>query len=54
MLWKEVGKTTGWSAGRRRHMQVSELLSMGECDKAVMEFLAATDVGNFPLKRVEE
>jgi hypothetical protein len=27
---------------------------MEKCDKAVMDFLAATDVGKFPLKRVEE
>jgi ribonuclease HI len=30
---------------RCRHVQVSELLSMEKCDKAVMDFLAATDVG---------
>jgi hypothetical protein len=49
-LWKEVGKATGWRAGRCRHVQVSELLSMEKCDKAVMDFLAATDVGKFPPK----
>jgi len=27
---------------------------MEECDKAVMYFLAATDVGKFPPKRAEE
>jgi len=53
-LWKEVGKATGWRAGRCRHLQVSELLSMEKCDKAVMDFLAATEVGKFPPKRVEE
>jgi len=53
-LWKEMGQTTGWSAGRCRHVQVSELLSMGKCDNAVMEFLAATDVRKFPPKRVDE
>jgi hypothetical protein len=53
-LWKEVGKATGWRAGRCRHVQVSELLSMEKCDKALMDFLAATDVGKFPPKRVEE
>jgi len=47
-LWKEVGKTTGWKAGRCRRAQVSELFSMEICDKAVMDFLAATDVGKFP------
>jgi hypothetical protein len=36
-LWKEVGKATGWRAGRCRHVQVSELLSMEKCDKAVMK-----------------
>jgi hypothetical protein len=35
-------------------VQVSELLSMEKCDKAVMDFLAATEVRKFPLKRVEE
>jgi hypothetical protein len=44
MLWKEVGKATGWGAGRCRHVQVSKLLSMQKCDDAVMDFLAATDV----------
>ena len=29
-------------------MQISELFSMEICDKAVMDFLAATDVGKFP------
>jgi len=53
-LWKEVGKATGWRAGRCRHVQESELLSLEMCDKAVMDFLAATDVGKFPPKRVEE
>ena len=32
------------------HMQVSELFSIGECDQAVMDFLAATEVGKFPRK----
>jgi len=31
-------------------MQVSELLSMGMWDKAVMDVLAATVVGQFPPK----
>jgi hypothetical protein len=31
-------------------MQVSELFSMETCDQAVMDFLAATDVGKFLLK----
>jgi hypothetical protein len=47
-LWKAVGKVTGWKVGRCRHVQVSELFSMEECDQAVVNFLAATDVGKFP------
>ena len=35
-------------------MQVSELFSMEKCDKAVMDFLAATDIGKFTPNRVEE
>jgi len=31
-------------------VQVSELLSLEKCDKAVMVFVAATDVGKFPPK----
>jgi hypothetical protein len=50
MLWKAVGKATGWKAGRFRHVQVSELFSMEKCDQAVMDFLVATDVGKFPPK----
>jgi hypothetical protein len=48
--WKPVGQATGWKAGRCRHMQVSELFSMEECDQAVMDFLAASEVGKFPTK----
>jgi hypothetical protein len=29
-------------------VQISELFSMEICDKAVMDFLAAMDVGKFP------
>jgi hypothetical protein len=53
-LWKAVGKATGWKAGRCRHVQISELFSMEKCDQAVMDFLAATDVGKFPPKQAEE
>jgi hypothetical protein len=49
-LWKTVGQTTGWKAGRCRHVQVSELFTIEECDQAVMDFLAATEVGKFPPK----
>jgi hypothetical protein len=54
MLWKRVGKATGWKAGRCRHVQMSELFSMEICDQAVMDFLAATDVGKFPHRQAEE
>jgi hypothetical protein len=53
-LWKAVGKATGWNAGRCRHVQISELFSIEKCDRAVMDFLAATDAGKFPPKRAEE
>jgi len=49
-LWKEVGKATELRAGRCQHVKVSELLSIEKCDQAVMDFLAATDVGEFPPK----
>ena len=47
-LWKEVRQATGWRAGRCRHLQISELFSIEECDQAVFDFLAATEVGKFP------
>jgi hypothetical protein len=50
VFWRAVGKVMGWKAGRCRHVQVSELFCMQKCDQAVMDFLAATDVGKFPLK----
>jgi len=53
-LWKTVGKATGWKVGRCRHVQISELCSMEICDQAVMDFLAATDVGKFPPRQAEE
>jgi hypothetical protein len=49
-LWNPAGKATGWKAGRCRHVQISELFSIEECDQAVMDFLAATEVGKFPPK----
>jgi hypothetical protein len=49
-LWKVVGKVMGWKAGRCRHRQISELFSIEECDQAVMDFMAATEVGKFPPK----
>jgi len=33
-----------------RHVQISELFSMEECDQAVMDFLTATELGMFPHK----
>jgi hypothetical protein len=49
-LWKAVGKATGWKQGRCRHVQICELFSMEECNQAVMDFLAAAEVGKFPPK----
>ena len=46
--WKAMGKGIGWTAGRCRHVQISELFCVEECDQAVMDFLAATEVGKFP------
>jgi hypothetical protein len=47
-LWREVGKAMGWKVSRCRNIQISELFSMETCDQAVMDFLAATDIGKFP------
>ena len=49
-LCQAVGKATGWNSGRCRHVQLSELFSLEQCDQAVMDFLAATEVGKFPPK----
>ena len=49
-LWRLVGKVTGWKAGRCTHLLISELCSIQECDRAVMDILACTEVGKFPLK----
>jgi len=49
-LWTAVGKAMGWNAGRCRHVQVSELFSVQQCDQAVTDFLATTEVGKFPPK----
>jgi len=49
-LWRTVGQTTGWKVGRCRHMQISELFTIEECDQAVKDFLVATEVGIFPPK----
>jgi hypothetical protein len=35
-------------------VQVSVLLSMEKCDKTVMDFLIATDIGKFMPKRAAE
>jgi len=48
-----VGKVTGWKPGRCRHMQISELFSLEEFDQAVMDSLAATDVGKFPTQMMD-
>jgi len=53
-LWKVVGKAMGWKAGRWRHVHRSELFLMPKCDKAVLDFVAITDVGKFPPQQMEE
>jgi hypothetical protein len=45
-----VGKVTDWNAGRCQHVQVSELFSIEECNQAMMDFLAATEVWKFSPK----
>jgi hypothetical protein len=50
VLRMAVGKAMGSKAGRCRHVQISELFSIAECDQAVMDFLADTEVGKFPPK----
>jgi len=47
---KSVGKATGWKAGRCRHVQIAELVSIEACYQPVMDFLVATEVGKFPPK----
>jgi len=49
-LWKTVGRATGWKVGRCRHVQISKLFTIEDCDQAVMDFLAAIEVGKFPPK----
>ena len=49
-LWKTVGQATGWKAGRCRHMQISELFTIEERDKSLMDYMAATEVRKFPPK----
>jgi hypothetical protein len=48
--WKAVGKATGWKGGRCRHVLISQLSSVEKCNQAVMDCLAATEVGKFPPK----
>jgi len=47
-LWREFGKAMGWKVSRCRNIQISELFTIETCDQAVMDFLAATDIGKFP------
>jgi len=37
-------------ARKREDVQISELFSIAKCDQSVMDFLAATDDGEFPPK----
>ena len=46
-LWKTEVQTTGWKAGNCRHVQISELFTTQECGHAVMDFLAASEIGRF-------
>jgi hypothetical protein len=50
-LCKTVGQATGWKAGRCRHMQISELVTIEECDQAVIDYLVTTEVEEYPPKR---
>jgi hypothetical protein len=45
-----VEEATGWTAGRYRHVQVSELFSMEEWNQVYMDLLAATEGGKLPPK----
>jgi len=45
---KVVGKVMGWKTGGRRYVQISELVSMEECNQAVVDYLKATEGGKFP------
>jgi len=47
-FWKAEGKPTSGNAGRCRHVQISELFSVEEGDRVVMDFQAATEVKKFP------
>lgn len=49
-LCKGMGKAMGWKEGRYRHMQISELFSIDEYDRAVIDFLGATEIGKCPPK----
>jgi hypothetical protein len=48
--WKAVGKAMGLKAGRCQHVPIFELFCIEECYQAVIAFLRATEVGNFPPK----
>jgi len=47
-LWKGVREAKGWKVGRCRHVHISEVFAMQECDQAVMHFPPASGVGKFP------
>jgi hypothetical protein len=46
-IWRVVGRATGWKAQKYWHVQISELFFVEICNQAVMDFLAATEVGKF-------
>jgi len=47
-LWKPVGKAAGYKAGSCRHAQISKMISMEDCNQAVVDFPATTEVSEFP------
>jgi hypothetical protein len=47
-LWKKLEKEPGWKAGRCQWAKESEKISLEICNKAVINFLAAMDLRQFP------
>jgi len=46
-LWKSVEQATDWTAGRCRHVQISERFTIDPCILAGMDFFAATEFWKF-------
>lgn len=47
-LWKPVARAADWRVGWYKHVQTSELFSLGIYDQTVTDFLTTTEVGKFP------